>query len=62
MDQEDQTFYVSRLNLDQQKERIGKIEIEKFVNDFIPSGVVVVHVLEDTMYDLIVLFGLMTMA
>ena len=58
LDQEGQTFYISRLNLDQQKERIGIVEIEEFVTDFLAGGAAVVHVLEDTMYDLIVLFGL----
>jgi hypothetical protein len=58
LDQEGQTFYISRLNLDRQKELIGKVEIEEFVTDFLAGGAVVVHVLEDTLYDLIVLFGL----
>jgi hypothetical protein len=58
LDQMGQTFYLYRLDIDRQKELIGKVEVEEFVTDFLAGGAAVVHVIEDTMYDLVVLFGL----
>ena len=58
IDQNEDMFILSRLNIDRQKEIIGKVEIKEFINDFIPSGVAIAHVIEDTMYDLVVMFGI----
>lgn len=57
IDQEDATFTVSRLNLDQQKEIMGKIEIKELL-DFYPTGVALVDVIDDAYYDILILVGL----
>lgn len=58
IDQLGDTFTLSRRNLDQQKEIIGKVEINEFINAFVPSGVAIVHVIDDTVYELMVMFAI----
>lgn len=58
IDQLGDTFTLSRRNLDQQKEIIGKVEINEFINALVPSGVAIVHVIDDTVYELMVMFAI----
>lgn len=57
IDQNDSIFTVSKLNLDQQKEVIGHIEVSKVV-DYYPTGVCIVDVLDEAYYDILILIGL----
>ena len=57
IDQDEATFTISKLNLDQQKDMLGKIEIKAFL-DFNPSGVALIDVMDDAYYDILILVAI----